>query len=362
MKIGIIAHLKHPISAPFAGGLEVFTHQITKLLVERGHEVILFASSNSDSSLPVESILSDNDYDKQTGVRIKRKDLPSEYIAEHHAYFNLMMHIDNYDLDVIFNNSLHYIPITMANTVQTPMLTVLHTPPFYELDLAIRSERKNPVINYVTVSKQSAANWQKQIENCAIIPNGIVIEDWVSYPDKNIDEYAVWFGRIHPDKGLHLAIEASKKAEIKLKVAGAIADQRYYDSKIAPVLDETIECLGLLNHQELNALIGGAQVCLITPCWQEPFGLVVAEAMACGTPIVGFKMGALPELIDEHCGILVDFANTDALAAAIQSASNFDRTLVAQSAMRFDIHKMIDKYEQMLENIISQHPVKQAYQ
>ncbi|MFC4211230.1 glycosyltransferase family 4 protein [Pedobacter lithocola] len=362
MKIGIISHLKHPIAAPFAGGLEVFTHQITKLLCERGHDVILFASSNSDASLPVESILSDVDYDKQTGVRIKRKDLPSEYIAEHHAYFTLMTSIDEYELDVIFNNSLHYVPITMANTVQTPVLTVLHTPPFYELELAIRSERKNPVIDYVTVSKQSAQNWQMQIENCSVIANGIVLEDWISYPDNNTDVYAVWFGRIHPDKGLHLAIEACKKAGIKLKVAGAIADQRYYDSKVAPLIDETIEILGLLNHQELNELIGKAQVCLITPCWQEPFGLVVAEAMACGTPIVGFKMGALPELIDEDCGVLVDFADTDALAQAIQSASNLDRKLVAKSASRFDIHKMIDKYEQMLENIIKQHPVKQAYQ
>ncbi|WP_231426136.1 glycosyltransferase family 4 protein [Pedobacter sp. Leaf250] len=360
MKIGIIAHLKHPIVAPFAGGLEVFTHQITKLLTQRGHEVILFASSNSDSNLPVHAILSDDHYESSTGMRIKRKDLPSEYIAEHHAYFNLMNSIDQYDLDIIFNNSLHYIPITIANIVKTPMLTVLHTPPFYELALAIKAERQNPTINYVTVSKQSAINWQDLIAHCPVISNGIEMDSWTAYPNSSEESYAAWFGRIHPDKGLHLAIEACKKAGIKLKIAGGIADKRYYDQMIAPLLDESTEILGLQNQQELNQLIGGAKVCLVTPCWQEPFGLVVAEAMACGTPIAGFKMGALPELINEDCGILVDFPNTSDLAAAIHSAIKLDRLKVITAAAKFDIHRMIESYEQMLEKLATNKSIKKA--
>lgn len=360
MKIGIIAHLKHPIKVPFAGGLEVFTHQITTLLTQRGHEVILFASSQSDPNLPLEPILSDDHYDAHTGIRIKKKDLPSEYIAEHHAYLNLMMSVDDYGLDIIFNNSLHYIPITMANAIKTPILTVLHTPPFYELELAIKAERRHPVMNYATVSRQSANNWQHLVTHCTVIPNGIVTNDWKPRLTESEESYAIWSGRIHPDKGLHLAIEACKKAGIKLKVAGGIADQRYFDRMISPLLDENIELLGLLNQQELNNVIGQAKVCLITPCWQEPFGLVVAEAMACGTPIVGFRMGALPELVDEHCGVLVEFPDTDALANAIPVASQLDRLAVAQSANRFDIHKMIDSYEKLLETLAKKQPVKQA--
>lgn len=360
MKIGIIAHLKHPISAPFAGGLEVFTHQITKLLQARGHEVILFASSSSDKYLPLRSILSDEHYDKSSGMRTKRDDLPSEYIAEHHAYFKLMMKIDDYGLDVIFNNSLHYIPITMANMVNTPMLTVLHTPPFYELSMAIEAERLNPCISYVTVSQFNAQNWSGSVADCKVIRNGIDLSEWSSVQGRESKvPYAIWFGRIHPDKGLHHAINACKKAGIKLKVAGGIADKKYFKSKIEPILNDDIELLGLLDRAKLNNLISNAAVCLVTPTWQEPFGLVIAEAMATGTPVAGFKMGALPELIDDNCGRLVDYPDTGALAEAIFETLTLNRELVSRQARKqFNIETMVSHYEQLLSEIIEKSPVK----
>ncbi|NTE04609.1 glycosyltransferase family 4 protein [Agrobacterium tumefaciens] len=355
MRIGIISHLKHPIVAPFDGGLEVFTHEITRRLVSRGHDVILFASSSSDENLPVDPILSDEDYDEKTGMRIKRRDLPSEYIAEHHAYFGLMSRIDDYKLDIIFNNSLHYIPITMANVVTTPMLTVLHTPPFYELQMAIRAEQRNPVIQYVTVSQQSAANWSDVMSDCEVIENGIDLDLWKSYGKANDQHYAIWFGRIHPDKGLHLAIQAAKIARIPLKVAGAIADQRYFKEKVSDLLDENVELLGIQDQKSLNSLIGGASVCIVSPCWQEPFGLVVAEALSCGTPVAGFKMGALPEIVAEGTGILVDYPEVEDLAKAIKNAMELDRNFVSSYARgRFDIEKMIDSYEKMLAEVAQQ--------
>ncbi|UKT64782.1 glycosyltransferase [Pedobacter mucosus] len=352
MRIGIIAHLKHPISAPFKGGLESFTYTITQKLVAMGHEVILFASSKSSADLPLHSILSDEDYDQNTGVRIKRKDLPSEYIAEHHAYFSLMMKVDDFNLDIIFNNSLHYIPITMANIVKTPILTVLHTPPFYELKMAIAKERQNPMIKYVTVSNQSAKTWENFIANCSVIPNGIEVNRWEFYPKANTPRYAIWFGRIHPDKGLHLAIAAAKIAKIPLKIAGAIADVNYYKTFIEPILDDNTELLGLCSHEQLNSIIGNASVCLVTPTWEEPFGLVIAEAMACGTPIAGFKIGALPELVVEGTGILVEPANFEALGIAINLAINLDRKYVRDYALQhFDLNKMMLNYEQMLSEV-----------
>jgi len=360
MKIGIIAHLKHPINAPFAGGLEVFTHQITSLLQSRGHEVILFASSSSDSRLPVEPIISDDHYDKQSGLRIKRKDMASEYIAEHHAYFELMMKLDSYELDVVFNNSLHYIPITMASQIQTPMLTILHTPPFYELSLAIKAERTRPVISYSTVSKFNASNWSHLIQDCQVISNGIDLSEWTASPNLSQDEpYAVWFGRIHPDKGLQYAITACKKAGIKLKVAGGIADKKYFKNVIEPLLHPNVERLGLLERAALGHLIAGAAVCVVTPTWQEPFGLVIAEAMASGTPVAGFKMGALAELVNSSSGILVDFADTDALAKAILETRELDRKKIAEYACKqFNIENMIDRYEQLLYEVAENSTVK----
>lgn len=352
MKIGIIAHLKHPICAPFKGGLESFTYTITDKLIAMGHDVMLFASSASSLNLPLHPILSDDDYHQETGIRIKRKDLPSEYIAEHHAYYALMMAIDNYKFDIIFNNSLHYIPITMANMINTSMLTVLHTPPFYELQIAIAKERKNPIIKYVTVSAQSAKNWSHIIDVCEVIPNGIEVNQWSFQPKNNKQNYAIWFGRIHPDKGLHLAIAAAKLANIPLKIAGAIADKKYFKNYIEPLLSDNIEMLGLCNHKQLNSLIGNAAVCLVTPTWEEPFGLVIAESMACGTPIAGFRIGALPELVVEGTGFLVDPNDIKALANAMNRAKNLNREFIRNHAENhFNIDNMMVKYENLLGEV-----------
>jgi len=129
MKIAVLAHLKHPIRKPFMGGLEAFTYEVTKLLLQRGHEVTLFASEHSDPSLNVHAILSDVDYDMETLSRFRSHELSEDFISTHHAYLELMQEIDQYDFDVIFNNSLNYVPITMATLAETPMVTVLHTPP-----------------------------------------------------------------------------------------------------------------------------------------------------------------------------------------------------------------------------------------
>jgi len=234
--------------------------------------------------------------------------------------------------------------------ISTPIVTVLHTPPFYELEMAIAAERQNPVVHYVTVSQQNAISWNKSVEDCPVISNGISLDDWSFYPENFEEKYAVWFGRIHPDKGLHLAIEAARKAGIRLHIAGGIADQRYYDKEISPLLAEDITLLGLLDQKALNREIGLAAVCLITPCWQEPFGLVVAEAMACGTPVAGFRMGALPELVSSETGVLTDFGNTDALAKALKEAMLLNRIAIHEYAhARFGEQQMIQAYEQFLE-------------
>lgn len=353
MKIGIIAHLKHAIKTPFAGGLEAFTHQITNQLCGRGHEITLFASSSSATAGELYPIITDKNYDNNSGNRIRTPDLSSVYIAEHHAYFQLMTKIDNLGLDIIFNNSLHYVPITMANLLKTPMITVLHTPPFFELKNAIIAGKPTNSIKFVTVSKCNADNWGGYLDECETILNGIDTSKWVYYPSGKQKDYVVWFGRIHPDKGLDLAIKAARLAGIPLKVAGDIADKKYFNQKIEPLLDENTEMLGLLNHEELNELIGEAKVCLVTPVWQEPFGLVVAEALACGTPVAGTNVGALPEVLNDNCGALVSPGDIYGLAKAIETAMQFDRDQIRKHAeANLDIYHMVTKYEELFFSMI----------
>jgi len=360
MKIGVIAHIKHPIRSPFSGGLEAFTYDICRQLMQKGHQITLFASSKSDESLNVYSILDDTYYNDETGFREKRPNVSSEYMAEHHAYMDLMQHIDTLNLDIIFNNSLHYVPITMAGMLETPMLTVLHTPPFFELQNAVKLAESRSDMKYITVSAKNAANWSDYTANCDVIPNGINLQLWEYHPEAKGD-YVIWFGRIHPDKGTHLALQAAKMAGVKLQIVGTIADEKYYNEQVAPLLNEQIICAGHKNQEELNNLIGNAILSLITPVWEEPFGLVVAESLACGTPVAGFATGALPLLITEETGVLVAPGDAKALAQAIEKARLKNRASCRRHAeASFDADNMVQQYEEQLSQWAKLSPVHQS--
>lgn len=351
MKIGIIAHLKYPISKPFMGGLEAFTYDICQRLLSRGHDVLLYACASSDPILNVKPILCEEDHAPITSSKFTSHQLSTEFIATHHAYVEMMQEIDNDNLDVIFNNSLNYVPVMMSSLVKAPMLTVLHTPPIFELKNAIRREQKSGNVSYVSVSESNAQNWKEYAPHCKVIQNGIDLEAWQYYPE-NSGEYIMWFGRIHPDKGLHIAILAAKAAGKKMKIAGAISDQFYFEQRITPLLDDSIEMVGHCDHTQLNELIGNALLSLITPCWDEPFGLVVAESLACGTPVAGISRGALPDLLCANTGALIEGEDIEKLAACIETAANLNRDDCRKRAERyFNVEMMTDQYETALANI-----------
>ncbi|MFD2744498.1 MULTISPECIES: glycosyltransferase family 4 protein [Sphingobacterium] len=352
MKIGIIAHLKHPIRKPFMGGLEAFTYDITCLLMRRGHDVTLFASEHSDPSLPVHSIMSDMDYDRETFSRFRAHELSEDFISTHHAYLELMQDIDNHGFDIIFNNSLNYVPITMSTIIDTPMVTVLHTPPIFEMKRAIGKIKRQSKMTYVSVSQSNAQSWQPYLSNCQVINNGIDLKKWTFTPT-NSREYVIWFGRIHPDKGTHYAIEAARLAGKHIKIAGSIADRHYFDTLVAPLLGHDAEWIDLCTHDQLNTLIGQAEVSIITPCWDEPFGLVVAESLACGTPVAGFARGALPHIVNEQTGALTSSCNTQQLAECILKASTLSRMECrARAEKALGMEKMVSAYEKLFHDIV----------
>lgn len=351
MKIGIIAHLKHPIRKPYMGGLEAFTYDICSRLKKRGHDITLFASELSDPALNVHAIMSDADYDHETLGRFRSHELCQDFISTHHAYLELMQDIDRHQFDVIFNNSLNYVPITMASLIKTPMVTVLHTPPIFELKRAVMMERQLGLIHYVTVSAANAKVWIPFVKDCEVITNGIDLTQWKFQPDKK-EDYVAWFGRIHPDKGTHLAIEAARLAGKKIKIAGSIADQSYFDTYVEPLLNENVEWLKQCTHDQLNTLVGNAEVSLITPCWNEPFGLVVAESLACGTPVAGIASGALPSILCPKTGALTKTQDPKALAKCIKKASLLKRYDCRQRAENYlDVEQMVATYERLFRKV-----------
>ncbi len=176
--------------------------------------------------------------------------------------------------------------------------------------------------------------------------NGIDLERFAFRPAPDTDAYLVWYGRIVPEKGLHLAIDAASQIGLPLRIAGPILDEAYFRNEIAPLLGPSACHVGHLAHRELARLIGGARAFLCTPLWDEPYGLVVAEALACGVPVAAFARGAIPEILDASCGVLAEPDDVASLAKAGLAALTLDRHACRDRAERVcDADHMIDAYE-----------------
>lgn len=352
MKIGIIASARHAIREPFAGGLEMHTHALATSLKKRGHCVTVFASATSDPELGLEPVC-----EPHRNV-VFSKDALSDasalakgFLEEHHAYLNLMLRLNDFRFDIIHNNCLHYLPIAMAKFVKSPIVTSLHTPPTPWLESALTSgPRPNDSI-FVAVSQHTANSWSHSVQVHEVIPNGVDLDGWTFRPECSSDT-AVWFGRIRPEKGPHLALEAAHLVGMPLAMAGPIDDTRYFEDEIVPRLAEDDTYVGHIDHVQLDALVGSAAVSLCTPCWDEPFGLVVAESFACGTPVAALRRGAMAELIDDSAGALAEEQTAESLAIAVKKAVRCARRGCRRRAqLHFSLPVMVDRYESVYEDL-----------
>jgi len=348
LRIGIIAHLKHAICEPFAGGLEMHTSMLQGALQRRGHDVTVFASSRSQPEACVEAIC-----DETSLLEIGCDEAPDKaFFQEHHAYLSLMNGLRNRPFDLIHNNSLHYLPVAMADALPMPMVTTLHTPPFAWLESGVRL-CKAPHATFVAVSESIRRSWSRVAPVDHVVMNGIDLARFAFQAEAARDAYWVWYGRIVPEKGVHHAIAAAGLAGTRLLIAGPISDQDYFDREVGPRLNDQIVYLGHLSHSELAKVVGGARAFLCTPCWEEPYGLVVAEALACGVPVAAFARGAIPELLDDSCGVLATPDDPSSLAQAAMAAQDLNRHACRSRAeRRCDAERMIDEYEALYVALI----------
>ena len=341
MRIGIIAHLKHPIREPFAGGLEMHTYLLATKLRERQHEVVVFAATESSKAFGVEPICS------QTALDLFGKDEAEDvaFFKEHHAYLTLMNKLRSSQFDIIHNNSLHYLPVVMADALPMPMVTTLHTPPFKWLASGVRiAGGKNMCL--IAVSDAIRRDWSEIVDAQQVILNGVDLTRFRFHPQPAADPYLVWYGRIVPEKGLHHAIDAARLTGMTLRFAGPLLDADYFDTEIRTRLGEDTLYEGHLNHAELSSLVGGARAFLCTPCWEEPYGLVVAEALACGVPVAAFARGAIPTILTSDSGALASPGDVMSLADAAMRAMTLRRTDCRYRAETFcDADVMVDGYE-----------------
>lgn len=339
MKIAIVAHLKFPIAEPFAGGLERHTHLLATRLKARGHAVTLFASRGSDPSLGLVGVCDPTGDDCDDAV-------------ESAAYLTVMAQIAAGGFDVVHNNSLHVLPLRASRTVPVPMMTVLHTPPFDPFVQGIHG--RDPAMPMLAVSRSLAEEWSEIVPNAGVVGNGIDLDAFQFHERACESGYAFWSGRIVPEKGLHLAIDAARAANLPLMFAGPRPNRSYWGEAIAPRLGDGVLDLGHLDQPALSRWLGGASVALVSPRWEEPFGLVVAEALACGTPVAGFRRGALPEILDDDTGRLAEPDDPLDLARAAREACTLDRASCRRRAETlFDADRMIDSYEENYRRMLA---------
>jgi glycosyltransferase involved in cell wall biosynthesis len=348
LSICLVANCRFPIGEPFTGGLESMTWHLARELIRRGHEVAVFAAPGSDPALgvvemPVEAL---PDHDGRHDVAAP----PHVEVAEHHAYLALMLELSGpagRRFDVLHNNSLHYLPVAMARSLPMPMLTTLHTPPLWWLESAVRLDRG--ASSFAAVSRHTAASWAEITPSTCVL-NGIDVAGWPVGPGGGT---AVWSGRLVAEKAPHHAVLAARRAGIPIVLAGPILDLDYFREHVEPLLGPDATYAGHLAQAELAALVGGSAVAVVTPAWDEPYGLVAAEALSCGTPVAAYARGGLPEVLTADTGRLAAPGDIDMLGRAITAALTLDRGRCREHAVAdLSLERMVDRYEDLYRELL----------
>ena len=362
MKIAIIGLLHHPIAEPFAGGMESHTWWLAKKLIERGHDVTLFASGDSDPRLGLSPCIESafvNNPSAQT--------LLGRQACNMSAYASVIRQLCQQPFDVVHNNALHPFLLLSAADLPMPMLTVLHTPVYQELAEAVRYASARNTLDRllaVSVSHSLARAWQPLIDS-DVVYNGIDVESWL-LSDKKQPRQALWYGRFVPEKAPHLAIRAALKAGYNIEIAGPIGNKSYFEKEISPLLADAqrasqVTYLGHLTHGQIKQALMRASVFINTPMWEEPYGFVYAEALASGTPVATFRSGAAEEILTPSCGVMVTERTAEALAGAVSAAAKLSHRDCRKRALSFcHINSMIESYEKRYRQlVINQHKLDQ---
>jgi len=360
MKIAIIAHSLHPVKEPFEGGLEMITFLLCESLLNLGLIVHLYAHKNSDTRFIVHPLGDETAITSSLDAQASSVDLsllgnPSEVFA----YTKAMMEIAQAGYDIVHNHSLHYIPIILGNKLKIPMITSIHTPQFEFLKLGARLVKANCNQTFTMVSKSLAHTWENCIPKATVVYNGINIATWdyVAAPTGN---YVFWYGRICPEKGTDAAIKGALASGVPIVLAGPISNKTYFETSVVPYLNnDNVRYVGHKSQKELAPLLQNAKAFPFTSTWDEPYGLTLAESLACGTPVVAFEGGATGEILTPKCGIIVPKGAIFELATAITKASNLDRSECRERAVSFCSHKgMVEEYMQLYTSLI-QDPASQ---
>lgn len=346
MRLAILGPSRNYVGAPFQGGQERFTADLARGLTGRGHHVELWAREGTDVTL-ADRVHLMPDLPPLSALTAADPDLPDPNFLYAQTFYVSAFRdlLRRRDIDAVLNESLNQLPLAMSSLLQVPMVTTLHTPPLAWMEVGAWLSGGSG--HFVAVSDAVRRQWSPTVTS-RVVHNGV---DPDRFPLGAGGDGLAWAGRLTPEKGTDLAIRIAAEAGMELRIAGPISDPDWFDAVIAPALGGSVSYLGALSGDELAELYGTSAATLVTPRWQEPFCLVAVESQMCGTPVVGFRRGGLPEVVSGAGGRLVATEGDDigGMAQAIDWVVSTDRRAIAARARRdFSLTRMIADYEQLL--------------
>jgi glycosyltransferase involved in cell wall biosynthesis len=338
MRIAQVSPLFEAVPPKLYGGTERVVYSLTEELVAMGHDVTLFASGDSITSATLAPM-------RKEALRLDPT--VRDWVATYMRMVELIYRrADEFD---ILHFHIDYFPLGLFSRQRTPFLTTLHG----RLDLP---EFKDVYELYADAPFVSISNSQRKpiprLNWARTVLHGMPATLLTPQPVRQ--SYFAFLGRISPEKGVDKAIRIAGRAGVKLKIAAKVdnADKDYFDSEIKPLLAQPhVEFIGEIDDSQKPDFLSGAHALLFPIDWPEPFGLVMIESMACGTPVIAFNCGSVPEVMDDGLtGFVVN--NEDEAVAAIDRLGELDRAMVrAQFDRRFTARRMAEDYLDVYEEL-----------
>lgn len=343
MRIAQVAPLWERVPPPGYGGIELVVGLLTDELVRRGHEVTLFASGDSQTLAKLSSV-------HECALRLDER-VKEPGIYDMMQLARVYQEANRFD---IIHSHVGCSALPYTGLVQVPTVHTQHG--IYTPDNAklFRQFRHQP---YISIS-HAQRDLSLGLNYTATVYNGIDSSLYKFRPQPEEPPYLAFVGRISPEKGPLQAIEAARRSGWTLKMAGKVdpVDREFYTRQVRPQIDgEQIQYFGEVSHEQKAVLLAGAGGTLFPIQWREPFGLVMIESMACGTPVIAMALGAAPEVIATgRTGFLVH--STDEMVERIAAIRTIDRQACRDHVMaNFTVERMTDGYEATYQEILAGH-------